>query len=290
MKCYQILSKSLLAASVALGLSVAAAQALPPVSKVIKVDPNIKGTTAEAALKHGMKVVVKLKDKSRVLGTVVWADQANDYMLIRTKPGAAPTKIRGKDVDDVERIRLTSASGNFVPDQPEIHQVALFNGSLKTVRYFAPTLSPGERTELAELETAENQAERLQYMMGQTLDTLRGEVQMSRERQMAAAAQSQIITTQMSWGASFIPYYSMPLSGYYPLYYGPAGIGGQSPPTIVSLDALMNKEKSLESEMAKVRRNLSLTRSHGLYEGDELVAVLPASGNRIAPAVDSGKQ
>lgn len=43
------------------------------------------------------------------------------------------------------------------PTEPGVHQLVIFNGPSRTVRYFAPAGSPGEQASLRQLEQAENE-------------------------------------------------------------------------------------------------------------------------------------
>lgn len=301
------LFRNTIAVGAALAFWLTAAHALPPVGKEIKLDPKIKATADQNQIKHGMRVVVTLKDKSRVLGTVVWADPADDSLLVRERPGATPRKLQGKDIDGVDRIRLTSASGAALPDEPEIFQISEINGSLRTVRYFAPTLSQGERSQLSDLESAENQAARNQYLLSQLLSTIKQEVEMLRDQRAMLAQQRDMMATyatQMAWLTSFSPYLPTEEAGglspgffsqgfLYPGYFAPysgSGPGNRGDAgTAAAIDSMIAKQSTVEANLANANRALAVARSHGLYDGGDLVAVTVPAQPVVAPAADKGR-
>jgi hypothetical protein len=286
----------------AFSVMVGTVQALPPVSKEIKLDSKIKTTADENAMKHGMRVALKLKNKSRVTGTVVWADPADDSVLIRERPGAAPRKIPGKDIADVERIRLVGGDGTAKKDEPEIFKITEINGNLTTVKYYAPELSPGEKTQLKDMEGAENQAARTQYLMSQILDSIGDQAQALRYQRDMAAKQYEIMSTyftEQSWLSSYSPYYPTPFFGgarpgmmFSQSYAGTGGIlggGSGAPATAAGMDSLMAKQIALEANLAKANQALTTARGRGLYEGGELIAVLPHAEPVVMPAADKGQ-
>jgi hypothetical protein len=258
--------------------TLSSAQALPPVGKVVSVKPKIKQPAADEVLKHGMRLVINLTDKTSVSGTVVWADNSADYLLLRTAPGAAPKKILGKNIADITRIRLTSDSGDALPDEPEIHQVSVTNGSQKTVRYFAPALSPAERAKLTDMEAAENETARVENVLALTIQALREEVRVAREQTIALDRQNSLLRTQLYWlsgGPYYGGYYPAPYGGYYPIASnGYTGATGGSAPSTRLLETAMTKEIALTKELAKLQRNNGQLQSAGLFEDGRLVAVL----------------
>jgi hypothetical protein len=275
MKLFHAFSIGILAA---LASTFSSAQALPPIGKVVNEKPKIKQPAADEALKHGMRLVINLTDKTSVRGTLVWADNSADYLLIRTTPGAAPKKILGKNIADITRIRLTSDSGSVIPDDPEIHQVTVINGSQKSVRYFAPALSPRERAKLAEMENAEDETARVENMLRMTIQALKEEVRAAREQTIAQERQNALLRTQLYWlsgGPYYGGYYPAPYGGFYPYsYFGyNAGNGNTAPPSTSLLETALTKEITLTKELAKLQRNQEQLQSAGLYEDGRLVAV-----------------
>ena len=274
MKLFHTMALSMVAV-LACGLS--SAQALPPIGKEVKEKPKIKQPAPDETLKHGMKLVVNLNDKTSVRGTVVWADNSGDYLLLRTTPGAAPKKILGKNIADITRIRMTSDTGTVLPDEPEIHQVTVMNGSQKTVRYFAPSLSPQERAKLAEMESADDETARVENTLRLANEALREEVRAAREATIAQERQNALLATQLYWlsgGPYYGGYYPAPYGGYYPTaLYGYNGASGSSAPSGRLMEVAMTKEIALTKELAKLQRNQAQVQSAGLYEDGRLVAV-----------------
>jgi hypothetical protein len=260
----------------ALAGTLSPAQALPPIGKVVNEKPKIKQPAADEALKHGMKLVINLTDKTSVRGTLVWADNSADYLLIRTAPGAAPKKILGTNIADITRIRLTSDSGSVIADEPEIHQVTVINGSQKSVRYFAAALSPRERAKLAEMESADDETARVENMLRLAIQALKEEVRAAREQTIAQERQNSLLLTQLYW-LSGGPYYGgyYPSGGFYPnSYFGyNAGNGNSAPPSTSLLETALTKQIALTKELAKLQRNQAQLQSAGLYEDGRLVAV-----------------
>jgi hypothetical protein len=274
MKLFHRLSLSVLAV---LAITFSSAQALPPISKVVKVNPKIKQPAADESLKHGMKVTLNLTDKTSVSGTVVYADNSADYLLLRTTPGALPKKILGKNIADITRIRLTSDSGSTKADEPEIHEVTIINGTRKSVRYFAPALSAQERAKLTELENTDNEIARIEDVLRLTNQALKDEVRAAREQTIAMERQNALLRTQLYWlsaGPYYGGYYPTPYGGYYPTFgpYTPVGSSGPAVSTRL-LETALTKETTLTSQLAKLRQSQSQLQSAGLYEDGRLVAV-----------------
>lgn len=269
MKLFRASVLGLLGIALALGLTLSKAQALPPVGKVVKVKETPAATGEK--LSHGMRLVLTMNDKTSVSGTVVWADDEADYLLLRVKPGTPPRKILGKNIADVVRIRLTSDSGNVLPDDPEIHTVTMENGA-RTVKYFAPTLSPGEKARLADLEMAENETAQTEYMMSLALQTMREETQTARERSISRAKRNEWMNVDLYWYASGPYYYARFLNYGYPGY----GSGYSAPASTVT-ETVLTKDITLANKLAKLRRDLAQMQNQGLYDNGRLVAVLTES-------------
>jgi hypothetical protein len=271
MKLFRITVLGLASIALALGLTLSSAQALPPVGKVVKVKPETKKATGEEKLSHGMKLVITMNDKSTVRGTVVWADEDADYLLLRVKPGTAPRKILGKNIADVTRIRLTSDSGTVLPDEPEIHAVTMDNGA-RTVKYFAPTLSPAEKAKLADLETAQNETAQTEYVMSLAMQTMREEARTAREKTIAQAKNNEFMNVDLYWFAAG-PYYYARYYGYgYPAY-GVSTTYSNSSPTLT--ETVLTKDLPLVGKLAKQRRDLAQMQNQVLFDDrGQLVAVL----------------
>jgi hypothetical protein len=172
------------------------------------------------------------------------------------------------------------------------------------VRYIAPELSPGEITQLKDMEAAENNAARKQYMMSQLLQGIGDQAQTLRSQQLMAARLNEIMDmfgTEQTWLSSFSPYYATASLGGAPAwllsaqaYAGTGGIlGGGSGVTSTAsgMSTLLAKEAALATDLAKANQTLTTARTRGLYEGGELIAVMPPGETTpIAPAADTGKK
>lgn len=302
MKSLHPSAKILFAAMTAIGFCAVAAQALPPIGKEIKLDPKVKVAVEDETLKHGMRLVVNLKDKNRVVGTLVYADEAGGYLMVRPRPGALPQKIMDKDIAGIDRIRLTNSAGDVVPDQPEIHQVSVINGSLAKVQFFAPTISSSERARLADLEIAQNEMSRAEQMMTYLMLSLRDELQALREDLQFQDRRNKLLDQQLMYAMYPSVGYFNPLWGYgyfagwgggYPGYYAQfANGGGVANRSTVSnagkiFEALLTKEVTLGRHVAEARRTLTAAQNFARYEGDRLVAVIPeTTTTSIRPAVE----
>lgn len=163
------------------------AKALPPLSKETKTVPASFDRGASAVYKHGMPIMVVLTDTTKLTGRVVLANDAEDYLLIRTAPGTLPKKIMGGDIAAIYPVQAAeqpASGGNgirpanlqgpgnggiqfAIPGQTapqtssdttpsEISTVEIWNGPVRTVHYVAPNLSSTEKELLNRLEAAEN--------------------------------------------------------------------------------------------------------------------------------------
>jgi hypothetical protein len=249
--------------------------ALPPIGKEVKMDPKIMSTSLspEKLYKSGYRLILALNDKTKVIGRLVWADEDNDYMMIRLRPGTLPRKLAGKDIANIDRIRLVGATGETIEDQPEIHKVTVMNGGFDQVKYFATDLSPKEKAQLARLETAENQMLRARFNLQTAMNYMRAESELQSLRNQ----QQQIMTNRLSWGM-FPPYENYYGFGAFPGFY----TTGQ--PAVSELAAMMGQQKNLETQLAEARSKLNLARKHAIFEGSEIVAVIPEAGKSTAPS------
>lgn len=213
-------------------LAASTAFALPPITKTVEVDPQTRPAVAAESYVPGMPVVVVLNDKSRLTGTVVYADDAADYVLVRTAPRTLPRKIMGKDIAEVNRIQAAALQPRkdegpsvrpAMPSEeipapaaatyaPEIGAVTIYNGPVRTVKYIAPTLSSPELTLLERLESAENELARV-----------RNAATVANQFIANARALDDARTEALSRHYSAIPLYITDLSVYYAEGYGYGG-------------------------------------------------------------------
>lgn len=305
MKSLHPSAKILLCAVAASAVMAVSAWALPPMGKDININPKVKPAAAgEETLKHGMKLRVTMKDKSHVQGTLVWADEVGGYWMIRSRPGAVPQKVMEKDIAEYQRIRLVNDAGDAQPDEPEIHQVSVVNGSVRKVQFFAPALSTSERSRLSDLEIAENEMARAEQMMSLLMASLRDELQAVREDLRFQDQRNKLLTQYLMYGMYPSAGYYNPIWGYgsiggfaaFPGMYGQAGIGiGETARANVNSNAgkifetLMTKEVTLARHVAEARKTLVMAQSHARYDGDRLVAIMPDAKGAVRPAADDGK-
>jgi endoglucanase Acf2 len=265
MKSHHTMMISTVALLLSFALSVPIAQAqLPPPGKTVIMKKGGPGPqVGQAEWKNGMTVRVNKKDNTSVLGTVVY--DAGDYLLLRLKPGASPITITAKEIDPVksiQRIKFVNFQDEQLADEPEIHKVTMDNG-VKSVKYFAPTLSAGEKSTLADLEIAENASLRVEYMLAQAIQALR-------EETLSAKRRNQMMGTELYWLSAGVRVY--PTYGYYAYPVYGTGYAASAPRMA---ETVLTKEITLGNQLAKLRRELAqMQRSHGLYEDGRLVAVL----------------
>ncbi|MBM4073321.1 MAG: hypothetical protein FJ271_31020 [Planctomycetes bacterium] len=297
-------AKFLVSAVAAVAVS-ASVWGLPPRGKDINIDPKVKPAAAgEETLKHGMRLRVTMKDKSHVQGTLVWADEAGGYWMIRSRPGALPRKIMEKDIAEYQRIRLVNDSGDPQPDEPEIHQVSVVNGNLRKVQFFAAALSTSERSRLSDLEIAENEMARAEQMMSLLMASLRDELQAIRQDLRFQDQRNMLMTQYLMYGMYPSAGYFNPIWGYGSLggfaaysgfgLVGVYGMGAAARDNIKSnagkiFETLMTKEVTLSRQIAEARRTLNLAQSFARYDGDRLVAIMPDTTGTVRPAADTGK-
>lgn len=305
MKSLHPSARILLSAVAAFAVLTASASALPPMGKDININARVKPAAAgEETLKHGMKLRLTMKDKSQLQGTLVWADEAGGYWMIRSRPGAVPQKVMEKDIAEYQRIRLVNDAGEAQPDEPEIHQVSVINGTLRKVQFFAPALSTSERSRLSDLEIAENEMARAEQMMSYLMESLRDELQAIREDLRFQDQRNLLLTQYLMYGMYPSAGYYNPIWGYgsfggfaaWPGFFGQAGYGiGETARTGVNANAgkifetLMTKEVTLSRHIAEARKTLTLAQSHARYDGDRLVAIVPDTTATVRPAADEGK-
>src|SRR5207253_941640 len=136
-------------------------------------DSNIKTIAFDAnkTYQHGQKLHFTYQNR-KVEGILVRTDASNIY--IRERPGALPAPYpRPRDikaaVDDAKSIKDVMVlvvddgrSGVRDVTYPEIQQITIMNGTRARVNYLAPTLSPGERSQLIHMEAAENELAQLE--------------------------------------------------------------------------------------------------------------------------------
>lgn len=236
----------------------------------------------EEALKHGDFVALARRAGGRLNGVVVYVDEGSGRLFVRPRSGAAPVAVALKDVTEIERIVPASSSG----PEAEITPLEIYNGSVRTVHFFAPTLSPGEREQLRDLESAANRLAEQQGLAEQVEDAMARSLT---EDDSAAGAQGGY-GVPFGYGngypyIAYMPFYRyLPLSlsyfpfvNYFPMYYG----GGMAPQATVQRPSreetqanLMKQYDRLTEMLGKARQTYDTTRRRAVFDNDgRLIAV-----------------
>jgi hypothetical protein len=276
-----------------------------------KISSGALGAGDGRQLRHGTHIQVTPKGGKTVSGTLVRAE--GDSLYIRTRPGAAPVKVKVSDRSDVV------PAGNEKEVQPEIHEVEIIEGDRKRTSYVAPNLSPGEMARLHEIEAAEDAVARAQGMASLRQDFLRDQRDIS-ARQADAQLQFYNYSALSSLGfypATVITYpayqYRQPVSS--PYFLGPLGaapffpLGGISavawggglrsvpgfdtipavspaaaagPPDPVKTALLEAAVRDTGPEaLAEARAHLAQARSRAVFEDGHIVAVKMDGQGRV---------
>jgi hypothetical protein len=251
--------------------------------------PMVKEASHADDFKHGNRLVITRKDGSRVAGTLVRVDRKGKRLFLRTEPGEPPVAVQNDDVKKAEKIMVRPAGGGSqaekTDNQPEIHRMIIRQGTDFSVHYFAPNVSHGERTSLAQLEAAENELSNLQ-----ALSSLNGEyVQNERALQVRRrqVQETYLLAQDAMYRlavASWVPPYLVNYPGYYFGMggYNGAGLGSTSisPPETGNEGALQTTfattlAKGASSEaIARARENLAVAQRNAVYEDGRIVAVV----------------
>jgi hypothetical protein len=268
-----------------------------------KISSGVLGAGDARQLRHGMHIQVTPKGGKTISGTLVRAE--GDNLYIRTRPGAAPVKVKVSDRSDV------IPAGNEKEVQPEIHEVEIIEGDSKRTTYVGPNLSPGERARLQEIESAEAAVARAQGMASLRQEFLRDERDIEARRAEAQRLfyNYSALTSLGFYPATVITFpeyqYRQPVSS--PYFLGPLGaapyypLGGISavawgggyrtvpgfdtlpavspaaaagPPDVVKTAMVEAAAKDAGPEaLAEARAHLAQLRSHAVYEDGHIVAV-----------------
>jgi hypothetical protein len=265
------------------------------------------GTGLEPAtvkdLKHGQQVEITANNK-KVSGTFVRMDGANARLFIRTEPGALPQAIAAKDVTKIERkvqFALSKDNVKLVGTEsqvgtPEIQVLEIVNGTKRTVRYSGPTLSSGEQSMLANLESAENELAQMEYQAGrqeQIFDNALA-IQNEQRRTQELLTRYQLTANQILRGED--PQTGLPLRVVYGYNYGGYGynynyFGNMYPsaqpwaggllqqypviPTPVAQSPIVTPQLPAPMPaLAKMRQDVTAMHRNVVFEQNRLVAVV----------------
>lgn len=219
-------------------------QALPPITKTVEIDPTVKQTSVADMYQHGMQLIVTLQNDDKMIGTLVYANPSQDFLVMRTQPGTLPKKISGKDIKDIAKIKAASLSGpngkgGIKPAGPEelptpatntgeISTVTVYNGSVPSIRYIAPALSPSESQMLTQLQEAENKIAELKetLALSQTYIQNAKRIDDARTNALVRYYNSPPVQYAVQSGITNSYSYGNPYYGYVPGYYGSYAYGG----------------------------------------------------------------
>lgn len=250
---------------------------------------------ADRDLQHGRLVRISMNGSEQPIeATVVRSDAKNVY--VRTEPGAPPRALARKDIKSVEKgmqgvvtkdgIRLAATATEVRND--EIQPIEIVNGTRRSVTYLAPTLSPGERSALISLQTAENEVARLEALAVRDTAVLDNTLAI----QSAQRRIQELLWLQLARQPSFIPY------DYDITVYGPVwgwGMGNRTfgwggypaalpsvtvPPAVVTPPVItpttVDTPKALVAPEAltKARQDLAMAQGRAIFEQGHLVAIV----------------
>ncbi|MBI3409077.1 MAG: hypothetical protein HY040_12075 [Planctomycetes bacterium] len=218
-----------------------------------------------ADFRHGALLRVTLNDDSKVEGTLVRVDRKATRIYLRTEPGAAPRAIAQKEIKKVEKATRDSIRPAGMREDavtPEIHQIAVFSGASRSVRYFGPNLSPEELRSLQELEDAENEFARLDQLHMNRSQLVDNEVAIQGERLTSHHLINDLLRQQV-WSGFWV----LPLA---PSYH--QVVIQHDQPELAKLVAAL---PSFEA-WTKARDNARSLRSHAVVEDGRIVAMVVA--------------
>jgi len=218
-----------------------------------------------------------------VKGILVRVDHKNKRIYLRTDPGLPPKMIALAEIKSVDKVVIREV--NFQGDvaAPEIQRLEIINGSRRTVSFSAPTLSPGERTQLTELEQAENELERLEYLANvdsqDVLANRLGALQLERQqmlndllRQHLMANVSYANPVYMGTRLGMLPL-PLPLEFWFESLNGNPTLGKAPAPN--GQDSVTVKSKTEGAGAASTaRRDFATLQNRAVYENGRLVAVI----------------
>ncbi len=244
-----------------------------------------KDASGAGDFQHGRLVRLTMNGDSTVKGILVRTDRKNGRVFVRTEAGAAPVIVSVKDVKKMEKGVIREVSFDDDVYQPEIQQLVIFNSGKKSVRYIAPTLSSGEMARLTEMEAAENELARLEYLASVEERVLENDVAMQAAQRRTQELISQILWRQMAPSAYNA---NVPPTGVY-VGSSQANSGqpfvaepwpnfpnfGATPLPFVRMGAAVFPRLPVSSDaLVSARRNFMVAQNFAIFERGRLVAVI----------------
>jgi len=241
-------------------------------------------------LQHGRLVELTVKGQGKVKGTLVRSDR--DRLYVRTEPGAAPKAIAMNDIEKMDKgvqyavskdnIKLTGTESEII--NPEINVLEFLNGTKRTVRYSSASLSPGERSMLLNLESAENELARLETQSARENQVIETSLALQKEELRTAELRNQyqqFVNTHMWRQGARTDWWMWNETGFRDLYYGgefARPLFGQAygqPNVIQPGPVIMPPVTPVAPEaLARARQNVATAQANAVFQGDRLVAVI----------------
>jgi len=253
--------------------------------------------TQSQDLKHGTLVRVALDDKSKdgIQGVLVRTDASKGKIYVRTQPGAQPqaldiSRIKRLDKGVIKEVAdKGNPGGNVVV--PEIQQIEIVNGARRTIAYYGPTLSPQEIAVLEEMQSSENELNRLESMARVREGAIENDLALQREQRRTRQLVNLLIAQQLNpFPTNVVNGLNAPVANWgwpdsFGYYYRPATTQSNllpetiltalaaSPP--VRMDQVTTQSLTVdEGQLTNARRHYTTLQRRGINENGRLVAVI----------------
>src|ERR1043165_1472266 len=132
---------------------------------------NAQNVIFEEATKHGdfrhgslVRITLNNASSTSITGTLVRVDPKHGQLYVRTAPGRLPRAFSESEIKRVDKGVIQHVSSKDRVLTPEIQTLVIYNGPNRVVTYSGPTLSSDEQARLQDLERAENEMTRLEYL------------------------------------------------------------------------------------------------------------------------------
>jgi hypothetical protein len=247
-------------------------------------------------LKNGTLVRVTLDDKSKdgIYGVLVRSDPAKQKIYVRTTAGALPQAFDMGRVKRIDKgVRQVADKGAVVA--PEIQQIEIINGARRTIAYHAPTLSPQELAVLDEMQSSENELNRLESLARLRDRAIENDLALLREQRRTRHLLNLLIAQQLNpFPTNVVNGLNAPFGIWggwapdsYGYYYRPAmntNSNGLLSETIlmamaaappVRMDQVTTQSLAVdENQLVNARRHYLTMVRRGISENGRLVAVI----------------
>ena len=155
--------------------------------------------TAPDDYRHGNRLRVTLNGGTQINGILVRTSPNKQQIYVRTQPGSPPRAIALSDIKRVEKgvIKEVGFAGDVTV--PEIQELVIYNGAKRTVTYRASTLSSSELSQLGDLEAAENEMARLEFLTGLEERVLKNDIANQREQRKTRELVNQLLVQRLNY-------------------------------------------------------------------------------------------